>query len=163
MYWRNLFFYVDKKNHLAIVHAGIAPQWNIAQAMQYADEAQQALQKDPVLFFKNIYGNAPMAWHEDLTGWNRLRYIVNAFTRMRFCTHDGVLDLENKTDISTHPEFRPWFEWHNPELDIVFGHWASLQGHVPHRHIFALDTGCVWGRELTALRVSDRQLFSVNA
>ena len=147
----------------AMVHAGIPPQWTIDTAKKYSDEISLLLQKNPIAFFSNIYGNNPVAWNENLTGWNRARYIANAFTRMRFCDANGVLDLENKTDASSDILFKPWFSFRESNKDakpIFFGHWASLEGRSDHPSIVALDTGCAWGGKLTAIRLQDRQLFS---
>ena len=154
--------FLIEHNNFVMVHAGIPPQWSVATALQHAMEAKKQLQKNPVEFFKHIYGNFPAIWHDDLPEWDKTRYIINAFTRMRFCKQDGTLDLDNKT-VTTDAQFRPWFEWTPyPTKNIVFGHWASLQNR-PQAHYFALDTGCVWGGQLTALCVPDFQLICVNA
>lgn len=148
------FLHIDQSNHFAMVHAGIPPQWTLSEAQYHAHEAQQLLQKNPTQFLTEIYGNQPERWEDAKTKWDRMRYIVNAFTRMRFCTKTGELDLTNKLDLSTDPAFRPWFEWINPDMDIYFGHWASLDGNCGKPRIFALDTGCAWGGRLTAQRVN---------
>lgn len=157
------FLFLDTKNNFVVAHAGIPPQWSIANGCDYAHEAKNAMRDNPEKFFQNIYGDLPAQWRDDLSGFDRVRYIVNAFTRMRFCTQAGELDLKNKTDRSSDAAYRPWFEWYGAHLktDIVFGHWASLQGQCTHPHIFALDTGCVWGGKLTALRVEGRKRVAV--
>ena len=155
------FLHRDSEKKFAMSHAGIPPQWSITQALHHALDAQKAMQNDPALFFEKIYGNHPAAWQDDLTGWDRARYIINALTRMRYCTQAGTLDLENKTDQSTDPTFRPWFSWIQSDIDIFFGHWASLEGRCDNPRVFALDTGCAWGRTLTALCVENKKIFSV--
>ncbi|MCX7120371.1 MAG: symmetrical bis(5'-nucleosyl)-tetraphosphatase [Gammaproteobacteria bacterium] len=155
------FMILEKE--FAMVHAGIPPQWSFEATMNAANDAQNAMRQNPKAFFKNIYGNEPDTWNEKLTGWDRTRYTVNALTRMRFCTYDGVLDLENKTDITSDIKFKPWFSWTQPDRDIYFGHWASLNGHCDHPRIFALDTGCAWGGKLTAIRIEDKQLFQLDS
>lgn len=155
------FLYHDVKKNFVMTHAGIPPQWSIEEAAQHAIAAQHVMQNDPVLFFEKMYGDQPTAWQNNLTGWDRVRYIVNALTRMRYCTQEGTLDLHNKTDQSTHPEFRPWFSWKNFDTDILFGHWASIEGRSDNPRVFALDTGCAWGRTLTALRIEDKKLFEI--
>lgn len=157
------FVYRDSEKQFVMIHAGIPPQWSIEQALQHGIEAQKIMQQDPVLFFENIYGNQPTTWQEDLAGWDRVRYIINALTRMRYCTQEGTLELDNKTAQSAHLAFRPWFSWVNFPIDIFFGHWASLDGRCDNPRVFALDTGCAWGRTLTALCVENKQVFSVTS
>jgi bis(5'-nucleosyl)-tetraphosphatase (symmetrical) len=159
-----LIYYNDQHSYL-VVHAGIPPCWSITTALQCAHEVEQVLQgehyQEYFTFFENMLGATPNIWHENLTGYERLRYIVNALTRMRFCTQSGKLDLDNKGITSTDSHYRPWFEWFEPDIDIIFGHWASLQGQCHKKHFYALDTGCVWGETLTALRIEDKKLFSI--
>jgi bis(5'-nucleosyl)-tetraphosphatase (symmetrical) len=157
--------FVHQDAAFAMVHAGIPPQWSIDVAKKHSDDVSSLLQKTPEAFFMHIYGDAPLLWCDDLQGWERARYIVNAFTRMRFCDQKGVLDLQNKKDVSDDAHYQPWFSWRaysNDAKDIYFGHWASLEGRCHQPHVFALDTGCAWGGRLTAMRVEDHQLFSVN-
>lgn len=153
---------IDPKHNYALVHAGIPPQWSIELAYQLARETEHLLQKNPELFVKNMYGNVPAEWSFDLQGIERTRYIINAFTRMRFCTPLGKLDLVNTSNLSQDPEYRPWFEWREKdERKILFGHWASLLGHCEKPGFFALDTGCIWGNALTALEIEKWKLHSV--
>jgi bis(5'-nucleosyl)-tetraphosphatase (symmetrical) len=144
------FLHLDTTHPFAMVHAGIPPQWSLTTAQQYAKEAAHALQKNPAQFLTEIYGNHPTRFEAAKTKWDQLRYIINAFTRMRFCTQSGALELNNKHTVSHDPAFRPWFEWVNPTIDIYFGHWASLKGQCHTPRIHALDTGCAWGELLTA-------------
>jgi bis(5'-nucleosyl)-tetraphosphatase (symmetrical) len=142
------------------VHAGIPPQWDSATAEARAREVEAALTgADCDRFFGHMYGNEPATWADDLAGWPRLRVITNCFTRMRFCAADGTLDLENKgpppeqnqADREDEP-FRPWFR-HPHRLEdgerVIFGHWAALDGATGDPRFIGLDTGCVWGGELT--------------
>ena len=156
----------DHDQQWFMAHAGLPPVWTIEQALEHADEVSTVLQSDDsVLFFKHMYGNNPDLWRDELTGWDRLRIITNYLTRMRFCTPQGHLDLVTKEEIGTQPKgYHPWFEL-PPAQDhtytVLFGHWAALEGTTNHSQIIALDTGCVWGGSLTALRLEDRTLFSV--
>jgi len=148
-----------------MVHAGVAPQWTLQQTLALAGEVQAALQgPDYRKFLRKMYGDKPAKWKESLTGYARLRTITNYLTRMRFCTAKGKLDLQAKEGLSAAPDgFRPWFEFEQltPETSILFGHWAALEGQTNNPGVHALDTGCVWGRELTMMRLEDHQLFSV--
>lgn len=150
-----------------LVHAGLPPQWNVAQCFEHANEVSSILNSLNFCdYLTDLFGNEPSTWHENLSGQDRLRYITNAFTRMRFCTQTG--ELEFATVDNKHPhnnDFLPWFDWRNQQhdatTDIYFGHWAALGGQCNVTHIHALDTGCAWGQRLTAIRVEDKQLFSV--
>lgn len=146
-----------------MVHAGIPPQWSMHEALAYAHEAECALQKNPAAFFSTMYGNESTQWKNSLSGAHRIRYIVNALTRIRFCTRNGELDLLNTTESTSNTAFRPWFEWTSFQRDRYFGHWASLVGRCTTPRVFALDTGCVWGNRLTAIRAEDHNLLSVSA
>ncbi|WP_094751750.1 symmetrical bis(5'-nucleosyl)-tetraphosphatase [Psychromonas sp. CD1] len=148
-----------------MVHAGILPQWKIKDAEKLAQEAQQALSAND---FKNVlktmYSNKPNQWSETLQGDARIRFIINAFTRMRYCYLDGSLNFENKlsvinTNLNT---IKPWYEFTRETKlpSILFGHWAALQGQVKQPNLYALDTGCVWGGTLSMLRWQDKKLFT---
>ena len=156
----------EKEHSAVLVHAGLPPQWSILESTQRAQEVADALchQKYPD-FLRHLFGNEPLAWHSDLSGQPRLRYITNAFTRMRFCSEQGALDLTSDGLVSANPQrFSPWFEWRDPEkdnTDVIFGHWAVLGGQCSTPHCYALDTGCAWGYSLTALRLEDKKRFSV--
>ena len=147
----------------AMVHAGLLPQWTIEQALELAGEVETALQgPEHGALLREMYGNKPDRWDESLTGYDRLRVVVNAMTRLRLCDAAGRMEFSHKTGLDSAPQgFMPWFEV--PErasagTTIVFGHWAAL-GLVMRTDVAAIDTGCVWGRELTALRLRDRRLF----
>lgn len=160
-----LVHYDEALNYL-LVHAGVPPQWSLNQICTLAKEVETVLQSAQYAeFFEHIYGDQPLHWHEGLAGWDRLRYITNAFTRMRLCTANGTLNLLHKGPPPLQEyEEKPWFHFRHPSLantPIVFGHWAALMGKVDHANTFALDTGCIWGGSLTALALETRQLFSV--
>ena len=147
----------------ALVHAGLLPQWPIPQAMALAHEVELALRAaDAQAFFENMYGNAPNAWDDALTGFERLRVIVNAMTRLRLCDVAGRMDFAHKgapRDIP--PGFMPWFEVPDRKsagTPIICGHWAAL-GLLLRDDLLSIDSGCVWGRTLTALRLDDRQIY----
>lgn len=156
----------DEKLNYVMVHAGLPPQWNLAQAKKYAYELEKILQQENITdVLKHLYGNQPDQWHDDLQGWERLRFITNALTRMRFCDEHGKLDLKTQGPLGTQlPGFMPWFQVPQRKTEncrIIFGHWAALQGKVNSPNVFALDTGCIWGNCLTAMRLEDQQLFNV--
>lgn len=142
-----------------LVHAGLPPQWGLAEAQATAAELQGVLGGPGfAAFLGRMYGDGPDRWSPDLQGAGRLRYIVNAFTRMRYCRADGSLDLEEKGPPEQAPAgLVPWFRVpgrRSRSLKLVFGHWSSL-GYVAESGVWGLDTGCVWGGRLTALRLDD--------
>jgi bis(5'-nucleosyl)-tetraphosphatase (symmetrical) len=158
-------FHYDKQLNTVMTHAGIPPCWDLKKAQTLAKEVEDKLKSDSVDdFFATMYGNKPDQWSDDLTGLDRLRAITNYLTRMRFCDENSKLDLESKEGINTATKgYAPWFNYPTkvPEdCHIVFGHWAALEGKTQKERIHALDTGCVWGGSLTALRLEDRQRFS---
>jgi len=149
----------------AAVHAGLLPGWSIDRALALATEVETALRgPEHRAFLGDLYGSRPEAWDESLTGFDRLRVVVNAMTRMRFCSPAGVMDFQSKGESSSAPPgFIPWFEARGSrtgEPTIVCGHWSALGVHVSD-HVVALDSGCVWGGALTAMRLEDRALFQV--
>jgi bis(5'-nucleosyl)-tetraphosphatase (symmetrical) len=146
-----------------MVHAGLAPQWTITRAQQLADEISVVLQSDRfVEFLHGMYGDTPNCWSEDLQGIERWRVIVNYFTRLRFCTVDGVLDLKSKDEPGTAPPgFLPWFDVPQRKSageTLIVGHWATLMGNTQRDDVIALDTGCVWGNQLSLLNLETRAL-----
>ncbi len=147
----------------AMVHAGLLPQWSIAQAQALARETETVLQSpNHGEFLKRMYGNEPKQWHDELTGHDRLRVIINAMTRLRLCTADGHMEFTHKTGLKTAPAgYWPWFDVPtraSRETPVIFGHWAAL-GLMLRTDVLGLDSGCVWGRRLTALRLEDRRIF----
>ena len=154
----------DPERDIAMVHAGIPPQWTLKKALRCAQEVEEALRDDNRLepFLDGMYGNEPAKWDKDLHGVTRLRVITNYFTRMRFCTSDGKLDFKAKEGIDAAPPgYAPWFRYKERKtkgLSIIFGHWAALEGRCDEPGIYALDTGCVWGTALSMLNVDTRQM-----
>lgn len=162
---QSLLFH-DQNLNIVLTHAGIAPIWSLDQAKASAKEVESALTSDLFLdFLKHMYGNQPDLWSPDLKGFERLRIITNYFTRMRFCNAEGRLIMHYKGTVEeAEQNLIPWYLVpHRKTIpaDIVFGHWAALKGRCPVQGIYALDTGCYWGGELTALRLQDRTRFSV--
>lgn len=149
----------DQALNACMLHAGLAPQWDMALARQCAREFESALRRDPVQLFSQMYGNRPDRWDEVRSSEERLRFIVNCFTRLRYVDADGRLMLRAKgsPNKAQTKSLIPWFEahaarWHGPR--IVFGHWSTL-GFFNNANVTSLDTGCVWGGTLTALRLDD--------
>lgn len=157
------------KKRVVMSHAGISPQWNIKQAKQFAAEAEEIIQgENCYAFLSNMYQNTPERWDDSLTGFERFRYIVNCFSRMRFCKPDGSLELHTKSAPggSESQQLVPWYQlkhddWQN--YTLVFGHWASLMGKTGDSQIIALDTGCVWGNYMSMWRLSDGKIFQCPA
>lgn len=147
-----------------VVHAGIPHVWSIDQARVYAAEIESVIQSsEREDFFTAMYGNEPNVLNDGISGQERMRVITNYLTRMRFCSKTGELELTAKADIA--PEgYAPWFSYKRQDnTRILFGHWAALEGQTKSKQFIALDTGCVWGRELTALRLEDNKTYSVSA
>ena len=147
----------DAQQDFAMVHAGIYPAWTLQQALDYAEELHQILASDDYLdFIHHMYGNKPRSWRDDLSGWDRLRFIVNCFTRMRYCDTDGKLNLKDKGPIgSQRADSLPWFDMPKRKTRkqrILFGHWSTA-GRLDTKDVYALDTGCIWGGDLTALQL----------
>ena len=148
-----------------MVHAGLPPHWNIDLCLKRSAEVERCLQGDDYdSFFQHMYGNDPDSWSDTLSGMPRLRMITNYFTRMRFATAEGQLELTHKT--TKQPDgYSPWFNFFpaSSSTKLLFGHWAALEGVTGNASAIALDTGCVWGRHLTALRLEDQRFFSTPA
>jgi bis(5'-nucleosyl)-tetraphosphatase (symmetrical) len=149
--------------HAVMVHAGIPPQWTIEQAQQHAQEVQQVMQSDQWQEFitLHLFGSKTKHWHDHLTGWERLRYIVNAFARMRYCDPQGNLDFDLKVspEKNTHPDHQAWFvhkNRRNKDFEIFFGHWSTL-GAIDAYQVHSTDTGCLWGGQLTAYCLETKQ------
>ncbi len=147
-----------------LVHAGLPPQWDADFAAARAAEVEAVLRSDLASdYFAAMYGNEPAVWDDTLQGGERWRVITNYLTRMRLCHADGRLDLAYKgPPEGAHDGFLPWFEHEDRrarDVTILFGHWAALQGAVVSDAVIALDTGCVWGGCLRAVRLEDRAVF----
>ncbi len=162
---RKLFHY-DAEVGYALTHAGLAPSWTLEKAQALAEEVTTVLQGPaPQSLLNHLYGNKPDQWDDHLTGVERWRVIINYMTRMRFCYPDGRLALDCKGSLKdTPPHLVPWFDMPHrvtAKDKILFGHWAALGGIVDVPNVYALDTGCVWGNALTAMRLDDEKRFSV--
>ena len=162
----------DGNNGFVLLHAGLPPQWDIDQARERAGEVETAIRADDAArFFDNMYGNEPHRWSDALTGDKRLRFITNAFTRLRYCDADGNFCLDAKGPPGTQPDpCLPWFTIATRKTrneKIIFGHWASLyRGNISNfkkDNVYPLDTACVWGGALTALRLEDERWFNVTS
>ena len=154
------------ENEYVMVHAGLLPQWTIKQAAGLAREVGLALQADSYFeFLANMYGNVPNVWHDDLNGIDRLRVITNAMTRMRVCTARGEMEFAFKGELQDVPQgYIPWFDVparQSSEATIICGHWSAL-GLRQRESIVALDTGCLWGGQLTAFCLETKKITQVN-
>ena len=155
----------DKQLGFTMIHAGLPPQWDFSLAKKCAHEVEHLLQgKHHKKFLNNMYGNLPDLWSDDLEGMDRYRFITNAFTRLRYCDKNGRLCLKAKGPVNRQkPDMIPWFDFKkraSKKMNIIFGHWSALGLH-QSKGIHALDTGCLWGGKLTAMRLEDRKLFSI--
>ncbi|HVY54117.1 MAG TPA: symmetrical bis(5'-nucleosyl)-tetraphosphatase [Gammaproteobacteria bacterium] len=159
-------FYYDADLEFALVHAGLAPSWDLQKSLDLAKEVEIVLQTNQITeFLGHMYGNEPNYWDDNLTSWARLRTITNHLTRIRFCRPDGSIDLSEKGP-SDSPINRliPWFRFPHrasENFKIIFGHWAALGGITNTPNAYSLDTGCVWGFKLTAMRLEDGKRFGV--
>jgi len=148
-----------------LVHAGTPAMWDRAEVLALSKEVHDQLKADNCNdFLQEMYGNSPSIWSKNLTGFPRLRLITNFFTRMRFYSHPGKIELTHKQSLAPSG-FKPWFDYRNPSMQkttILFGHWAALEG-IRQSNLIGLDTGCVYGRHLTAVRLEDGQLFQQQA
>lgn len=153
---QRLFYHNDQ---FCMVHAGLPPQWDFAQTQAMAKEVEAVIGgEDYQRFFRSMYGNKPAVWQDDLSKNEQLRYAVNCFTRLRYCTLDGELDFHHKGPLGSQPDHLiPWFSvpWRNSQdMRIIFGHWSTL-GYYVGDNVFAIDTGCLWGGQLTALKLAN--------
>lgn len=149
----------------ALVHAGLLPQWTVPKARALAAEVEAMLASDKHReFLSHLFGSKPAAWDEDLSGWDRLRLIVNAMTRMRFCSPEGAIEFRAKGPVDAAPPgCLPWFALpgrKSGDHTVVCGHWSAL-GLRMEAGLMALDSGCLWGGHLTAVRLEDRKVFQV--
>jgi bis(5'-nucleosyl)-tetraphosphatase (symmetrical) len=151
-------FHHDADLDLAMVHAGLPPQWSLSLAQSAAAEVHESLREDAVGLFEHMYGNQPDQWNEALEGYERLRFMVNCFTRLRYCDAEGRINLKLK---DAPREVRaPWMPWFkvparaSRNVRIVCGHWSTL-GYYDRDNVLAIDAGCVWGGSLCALRLDE--------
>ena len=150
----------DESLDTLLVHAGVHPKWSVSKARKRAAEVEAVLRGgDYVKLFEHMYGNTPRRWSGKLSGYRRLRFIINTFTRMRMLTHRMYLNFSNAgSPWNARPKLKAWFQFDNPDLEdtrIVFGHWSQL-GLIVLPKLVSLDTGCVWGRQLTAVRLDSK-------
>ena len=163
-------FHRDAELGYMLIHAGLPPQWDIGETAEYAREVENLLrQPDSDDFFEHMYGDKPDTWSPDLKGWKRIRFITNALTRLRYCDEDGHFALEEKgpPGLQAAP-YQPWFTLKSRRTKkekIIFGHWSTVYlGTIRNFHkynVYPLDTGCLWGGTLAALRLDDETWFSV--
>jgi bis(5'-nucleosyl)-tetraphosphatase (symmetrical) len=160
----------DTKLGFTMVHAGLHPTWNLPQALELSSEVKAIMQSAKYTdLLANMYGDSPDQWSEQLNGWDRIRCIINYCTRSRYYKQSGKINLKDKGPPGSQKTgFIPWYSIENRKTakdKIVFGHWASLHDGDPRDfksyNIYPLDTGCVWGRKLTALRLEDNCIFQV--
>lgn len=161
--FRPLFHYNDQ---FCLLHAGLPPQWDFDTTKKMALLVEQTLKStDYQSFLKQMYGNKPNLWSTDLKGIGRLRFIINCFTRMRYCDSEGRLDFTHSGPVGSQPEnLLPWFAVPNRKninMRIIFGHWSAL-GYYEGQNCYGIDTGCLWGGQLTAIKLANPvQRFSV--
>lgn len=150
----------DNELNFTMVHAGFSPNWDLRAAQACAAEVEGVLRSENYQqFIEQMYGDEPDRWSDDVHGVERWRYIVNCFTRLRFCDADGRLSLREKGAPEQHQELIPWFRVpgrRSQDLRIIFGHWSTL-GRYHADNVYCLDSGCVWGAEMTALRLDSPQ------
>lgn len=167
---RRPLLYRDIKTKFILIHAGLPPQWTVAQAQGHANEVEQVLRGESAAeFFSHMYGDEPEVWSEDLQDWDRLRFITNCFTRLRYCDHEGRIYMREKGPPGRQKEtLMPWYQVGSRKSageTIIFGHWATIRlgkkQDFESARVHALDTGCVWGGKLTAMRLDDEKYFSV--
>ncbi len=159
LFWlrhRPLFY---QYQNYGLLHAGLPPQWDLTTASQMARRAEAVLQsKDSVEFFQSMYGNQPDLWNDALQGHDLTRFIINCFTRMRYCDAQGRLDLIHTGPIDSQPNhLYPWFtlpQRQSQETTLIFGHWSTL-GYYHGKNCYAIDSGCLWGGPLTAIKIED--------
>jgi bis(5'-nucleosyl)-tetraphosphatase (symmetrical) len=152
--WRDMAVF---REGILMVHAGVLPSWGTQLTIELATQVTTAIrQNDSREFFQHMYGNEPAAWHQDLKGTERLRVIVNALTRLRFCSAEGEMEFATKEGAGSAPQgYMPWFDvpWRaTANTPVAFGHWSTL-GLINRPNLIALDTGCVWGGCLSAMRI----------
>ena len=150
-----------------VVHAGVLPSWSLADVANANEELTEGLKNDPEEFFMTMYSDRSKAISKSTNKKNRRRYLINVFTRMRFLSTSNRLDLKTKVKKSGSKTFQPWFSYDHKVLDdvenIIFGHWAALNGVTNHNNIKGIDLGCVWGGSLAAINVEDKSIITVDS
>tara|TARA_R110002073_G_C9481859_1_gene580112 strand:- start:3248 stop:4078 length:831 start_codon:yes stop_codon:yes gene_type:complete len=160
----------DTDLNFNMVHAGLPPQWSLSQAIELAQETETLLRSDQFDdFIQQMYGDLPNRWSEKLEGYDRHRFIINCLTRMRYCHADGQLDFTAKNAPGKEDKkLNPWYALKNRQTKknkIIFGHWSTVhlgnEKNFKQFNVYPLDTGCLWGRDMTAMRLEDEKIFSV--
>ncbi|HEV8260276.1 MAG TPA: symmetrical bis(5'-nucleosyl)-tetraphosphatase [Burkholderiales bacterium] len=149
----------------AMVHAGLLPSWSVRKALDLGREVEEVLRGPGYRsLMAHMYGNQPDRWDDALSGYDRLRVIINVMTRLRICTADGRMEFSHKGRLEDIPEgYVPWFAAPNrksADATLICGHWSAL-GLLAEKNLLALDSGCLWGRRLSAVRLEDRRIFQV--
>ncbi len=169
-YKQQPFLLHDEDSNFYLLHAGLPPQWDIQLSIELANETSQFLQSNEFdKFIHSMYGNKPVLWQDDLIGYERFRFIINCFTRLRYCNKDGSLEFKYKEAPGTQNEYLfPWYSHKarkSKNSKILFGHWSTVtlgkDKDFSIWNAYPLDTGCLWGGSLTALRLEDETLFKV--
>jgi bis(5'-nucleosyl)-tetraphosphatase (symmetrical) len=163
--WLRCLPMIRVEGERVLVHAGLLPHWNVGKAKALAGEVEAELRGPGYRdFLAQIYGSRPDRWSDDLRGVDRLRVIVNAMTRMRFCSPEGAMDFHSKGEATQAPPgYLPWFEVQgrsSADHTLICGHWSALGLRLAPR-LLLLDSGCVWGGKLSAVRLEDRRLYQV--
>jgi len=166
LHWLSCQRMMYARDGFVMVHAGLLPSWSVEQALSLAREVEDALRGENYhKLVERMYGNQPLQWRDDLSGMDRLRVIINAMTRLRVCTADGVMEFAYKgKPENSPPSYLPWYEVPgrmNRDATIICGHWSAL-GLLLRGNLLALDTGCLWGGNLSAVCLENRQLFQVS-
>jgi bis(5'-nucleosyl)-tetraphosphatase (symmetrical) len=150
-----------------VVHAGVLPSWSLSDIASANEELTESLKSDPEEFFKTMYSDRSKAISKSTNKKNRRRYLINVFTRMRFLSNNNRLDLKTKVKKSGSKTFKPWFSYEHKALkdveNVIFGHWAALNGVTNHNNIKGIDLGCVWGGSLAAINVEDKSIITVDS
>ena len=159
---QNMMFH-DKDRNITLLHAGLHPDWSIKQALQLAGEVEEILRSNHhINFYKHMYGDKPFIWDNSLTGWQRYRFITNMLTRLRYCDSHGKPALGAKGAPGSQADhLYPWYEAPNRKSEkdtIIFGHWSTLPhaGKSSCNNTYAIDSGCLWGGQLTAMRIDEQ-------
>ena len=164
--------FTDTDLGFTMVHAGIAPQWSLDAAKNFAKECESILQNEKIDdFLMHMYGDTPNIWSDSIEGYARQRFIINCFTRIRFCTINGTLDLDVKVAPGSQKKsLIPWYALPNRKTidnKIIFGHWSTIhlgsENNFKKYNVYPIDTGCLWGGQLTAMRLDDEKIFSVTS
>ena len=160
----------DDNLNFTMVHAGLPPQWSLENAKEFAKECELILQSEKInKLLAEMYGDTPNIWVNSLQDYAKQRFIINCFTRIRFCNSDGMLDFDTKVAPGKqNTSLIPWYSLPNRKTKdnkIIFGHWSTVhignEKNFKQYNVYPIDTGCLWGGRLTAMRLEDEKVFSV--